>query len=345
MSLQTFHKSISFLKQGFEPLNIKNIDIIFHGGEPLLIEKQQFQCMCDILKKELSPCKYRILLQTNGVLIDADWITLFKENNIDLGISLDGPQEYHDQNRKYKNGTGSYTTIKENLNLLQTYGLIPGILCVANPEHDAKLIFKHFVHDLKLTSFDFLFPNELYSNSRKNKSMVKFYCDLFDAWVTLDNPNIHIRFLKATLLLLLGQESIMQDFGPDNTSLLPCITIFPNGDITPSDELCTTGEHAIIYTGLNINHSKLSEVFNNNVFLIIKNSKLALPLKCQSCCWKKICCGGMSLHRYNENNKFDNPSIFCDDFREIFAHVSWYMLQNGMTKDKLKKTICLENCD
>lgn len=343
MSLEVFYQAMCFLKNGFSALNITAVELILHGGEPLLIGKQTMQNLCDIVTTVFNNHKYKILIQSNGVLIDQEWIELFKKNNIEIGISLDGTKEYHDRHRKYHDGTGSYETISKNIKLLQQNELEPGILCVANPEYDAKAIFQHFVKDLKLNSFDFLFPHEFYSNARKTKSLTKFYCDLFDSWVALDEPNIHIRIFKAIMLVLLGKNSILQDFGPDNTTLLPCITIFPDGKITPSDELATIGMPEILDTGLNIKSATLAEVFQQDIFLLLQNIKVNLAAKCRQCCWQKVCCGGMSLNRYSKENKFTNPSIFCTELREIFAHISLYMLQQGLSLGKLQEMLTTQD--
>ena len=38
-------------------------------------------------------------MQTNGVLINDDYCKLFKKNNIQISVSIDGLKESHDKNR------------------------------------------------------------------------------------------------------------------------------------------------------------------------------------------------------------------------------------------------------
>ena len=46
--------------------------------------------------------------QTNGMLIDAEWCALFRDWNVGVGVSIDGPRELHDANRKTRSGDGTF---------------------------------------------------------------------------------------------------------------------------------------------------------------------------------------------------------------------------------------------
>lgn len=65
--------------------------IVMHGGEPLLIDKNDFD---DILKfiKYKSP-KTSLSIQTNATLIDDEWIEIFKKYNMVVGTSYRGYRE------------------------------------------------------------------------------------------------------------------------------------------------------------------------------------------------------------------------------------------------------------
>lgn len=86
----------------------------FYGGEPLL--------RIDLIKKivEYINTKYSnrnvvYPITTNGTLLNDNIVNFLANNNFNLTISLDGPAQYHDINRKFKNGMGSHKLIMENL--------------------------------------------------------------------------------------------------------------------------------------------------------------------------------------------------------------------------------------
>lgn len=60
-----------------------------HGGEPLLIPKEQLEEFLMIIFKKFR----RTSIQTNGLIIDDDHIRLFRKYSTSVGISLDGDNE------------------------------------------------------------------------------------------------------------------------------------------------------------------------------------------------------------------------------------------------------------
>ena len=57
-------------------------------------------------------------MTTNGTLMSEEIIYFLVENEIDLLISLDGPQSEHDKHRIYPSGKGSYQKVNSNLELI-----------------------------------------------------------------------------------------------------------------------------------------------------------------------------------------------------------------------------------
>ncbi|MEO6455382.1 MAG: radical SAM protein, partial [Ginsengibacter sp.] len=70
--------------------NGNQVDIFFHGGEPLLAGKIFFQHAVNVIRQHPNGKNIVVGVQTNGTLIDDEWACLFAENNFQVGISLDG---------------------------------------------------------------------------------------------------------------------------------------------------------------------------------------------------------------------------------------------------------------
>ena len=112
---------------------IKLIGIIIHGGEPLLMNKNElinFVTSFNSLNENKTEVKF--YLQTNAILIDDEWCDLFKKYKIDVGVSLDGSKIENDKFRIDKKGNGTYDDVINGINILKKNNLKTGILSVMN---------------------------------------------------------------------------------------------------------------------------------------------------------------------------------------------------------------------
>jgi len=117
MSRETALKAIDFLFTHSK--DAKRLNIGFYGGEPLLEFKLIKECMEYAVKKS----EGRLLtfgITTNGTLLNDEIADFFEKHDVAVLISLDGPKEIHDKNRKQNiSGCGSFDTIMENLGRLR----------------------------------------------------------------------------------------------------------------------------------------------------------------------------------------------------------------------------------
>src|SRR5262245_5561065 len=67
------------------------------------------------------------VLLSNGVRMNDRMIAELRARGLRLMISLDGVGEYHDAQRHFSNGHGSFAHIERTLDLLAAYNFIPSI--------------------------------------------------------------------------------------------------------------------------------------------------------------------------------------------------------------------------
>jgi uncharacterized protein len=72
----------------------KELYLAFHGGEPLLASKSFYKEAIAIFNSTLNGIDVTYVVQTNGTLLDDEWCYLCKELNIQIGISIDGPEQF-----------------------------------------------------------------------------------------------------------------------------------------------------------------------------------------------------------------------------------------------------------
>ena len=338
ISIETIFQLIPFLKQGIKNLDINEINFTLFGGEPLLIGKKRFREICRQLSK--LPAQVKISVQTNGVLIDNEWIDLFLDEKIGVGISLDGSEKEHDQFRVDAKGRGTYRVIVENIKKMHSKRLYPGFLSVVHPERDAKKIYRQFTSELDILAFDILLPKNTYDDALLYSPQMygKFLCDLFDAWTEDDNPKIRIRTFLSLFNLIQGGTRYIYGVGPYVENSLPLISISTDGKLSPTSEFAAMGEE-IMNTGESIWSTSLKKFLNHQIFIDIEKAERNLPNQCRKCCWEKICGGSCLINRYKAINGWDNPSIYCKGLMMLYSKICAYLICQGYSRRQIEERL------
>ena len=74
--------------------------------------------------------------QTNGILIDDDWCSFFKEHDFLVGPSVDGPRELHDTYRVDRRGRCTFNLVMRRWQNLRRHGVDFNILCTVNAANE-----------------------------------------------------------------------------------------------------------------------------------------------------------------------------------------------------------------
>ncbi len=161
MSLETAIKAIDFLISHSGEAN--RLSIGFYGGEPLLEFPLVKQAMEYAMKRATKKLTFSVT--TNGTLLTDEMISYFEKNNVVLLISLDGPKEIHDRNRKFAGGeSGTFDRIMNNLKDIRD----------KHPEYYQKIAFSVVLDpnsDLSCTK-NFFSSDELVKDLYKSPSFV-----------------------------------------------------------------------------------------------------------------------------------------------------------------------------
>jgi Arylsulfatase regulator (Fe-S oxidoreductase) len=83
----------------------------WHGGETLMRPITFYKKAVELQKKYGRGRQIDNSIHTNGTLLTDEWCAFFRENNFLVGISIDGPQDFHDEYRRDKMGRPSFQWI------------------------------------------------------------------------------------------------------------------------------------------------------------------------------------------------------------------------------------------
>ncbi len=122
-----------YIRQLIESHQTDDVNIAWQGGEPTLMGLDFYRRSIDLVEKYKRPgMRFLHTMQTNGTLIDDEWAAFFKEHNFLIGLSLDGPREFHDVYRLDKGGNPTFERVMRGLQLLQKHGVDYNILTAVN---------------------------------------------------------------------------------------------------------------------------------------------------------------------------------------------------------------------
>ena len=173
------------------------LSITFHGGEPTLIGADWIDRAAARAQERLGSRLSKLVLQTNGVLLDDKWLNVVSRRDLLISISLDGPQHIHDRTRVNHGGRGSYLATARALRRVMDRGITPNILCVVNPEMSGIQTYRHF-RSLGIRRMNFLLPDITHDNRARvydhhsSTPVADYLIPIFDEWFGEDDPDIRI---------------------------------------------------------------------------------------------------------------------------------------------------------
>lgn len=137
----------------------------FQGGEPTLAGLSYFENFVAYVNRHLtnrhSTCKkknvtIKYALQTNGLTIDEQWCSFLSENEFLVGLSIDGPKPFHDENRHDHKHLGTHKRIMKTKGLFDRYQVEYNVLCVLTKQiarHPQKIFNFLLKENIKYVQF------------------------------------------------------------------------------------------------------------------------------------------------------------------------------------------------
>ncbi|ATB39203.1 arylsulfatase [Cystobacter fuscus] len=324
-----------FLVRSVNDLKLGQLHVVFHGGEPLLLKKSIFDSLCTTIRNTLEgKVKVAFAIQTNGVLIDEEWISLFEKHKFKVGVSIDGSREIHDRRRPDHAGRGSYEATVRGLRALQaaaSQGRLNnvGAICVVHPSNESDKLLEHFVRELGIRNPNLNFPRGGWDNPdavkwnqevESHRKLVRYTLD------QLIYPQFHfVRSISDVLLALRSTQGA--EFNDQRKSRRHHIaTISSEGDILVDDNMLGLDER-FANTGVKIFGKSLRDLLESPTWQMLNDAIDQVPAECQGCEWFRSCRSGELFNRYSKAEGFAKKSVLCDTIKMIHEEVAGFLVK------------------
>ena len=313
-----------YLMQHIQASTEDIISFSWHGGEPLLAGIDFYRKALR-LQSAHKPSGKTILngIQTNGTLINEEWCRFIGKEGFIIGISIDGPAEFHNTFRRTKDGDKTWQQVYMGYQLLKQHGVIPEILCVVNSENvKYPLVIYDFFKQMGAKHMTFLPLVEpdggsqtgASSNSVPSEEFGFFLSEVFDRWVENDIGEIKIQIFEEAARTAFNQEHTLCIFKV-NCGGVPVIE--HNGDFYSCDHyvnkdymLGNLMDHSLMYF---LDSQKQKE------FGMVKS--VTLPKYCVECEVRSMCNGECPKNRFILTPDGEaGLNYLCKGYKYFFNH-------------------------
>lgn len=330
MDLSTLEE---FTRQYIEAQTIGDVMFTWHGGEAMLRPISFYEKAIEFQQKYAGGRRIDNCIQTNGTLINPQWCQFLRRNRWLVGVSIDGPEDFHDEYRIDARGRSTFQTVVRGIRLLQQYGVEWNAMAVVNdfngdhPEEfydffkqlGARFIqFTPIVERRKADGHLATLGDEgvLTEHSVTPRQWGEFLCRLYDRWVRQDVGNIFVQIFDATLARWVGQM-------PGVCTMAPVCghagVIEHNGDVYSCDHFVFPK-----FKLGNIHQRTVTDMmYDPRQTAFGKAKRDSLPRKCRQCKYTHICNGECPKNRFAVTADGENGlNYLCEGYRMFFDHVA-----------------------
>lgn len=332
----------AYIRQYIQSQTTPEVLFTWHGGETFMRPLRFFQRAMELQQYYAEGRRISNCIQTNGTLLTPEWCLFLRDNGWLVGVSIDGPQEFHDEYRRTRQGKPSWAKVMHGIDLLNKYGVEWNAMAVVNDFNaDYPLDFYRFFrnelncHYLQFTPvvervlatdsprlahvLDSSDATRLAPFSVTPGQWGNFLCAVFDEWVKKDVGEYFVQLFDATLANWMGVSpgvcSMARECG--HAAVLEF-----NGDVYSCDHFVFPE-----YRLGNIHEHTLYELMHKpqqQRFSTIKQGWL--PTQCKECEWFFACHGECPRNRFMKTASGEpHLNYLCEGYRQFFSHVAPYM--------------------
>jgi uncharacterized protein len=304
---------------------LDQVEVIIHGGEPLLAGVERIGRLVRAMRSAV-PARVQATVQTNATLLDRTFLELFRELNVQVGVSLDGDATANDRHRIRRNGAGSYHDVLRALKQLGSAEFRPlfgGLLCTIDLDNDPVRTYDALL-EFAPPTVDFLLPHGNWTTPPRGlpaRPGAWPYADwliaVFERWYSAPGRETGVRLFEEIINVLLGGHSRVEGVGLSPAAM---VVVETDGMIEQSDILASTFEGAAA-TGLHVARNSFDAALRLPGVMARQAGAAGLCETCRACDQRVACGGGLRAHRYRAGNGFDNPSVYCADLHRLMTHV------------------------
>lgn len=337
----------TYLRQLIEShATVPEVTIAWQGGEPTLMGLDFFRRSVELAERHLKPGqRAAYTIQTNGTLLDEEWAAFFKEHDVLVGISIDGPREMHDAYRVNKGGKGSFDQVMRGLAVLRAHGVEYNTLTTlhsANADHGREVYcflrgecgsrfhqYIPIIERVEEAATDGTVPwsswrdrplyvqdgDHVTGRSVTGEQYGRFLIDVFEEWVRRDVGEVYVQMFDVALANWYGGPPSLC-IHSETCGLAPALE--HTGDLYSCDHFVEPR-----FKLGNIKETHMLElVASQRQKQFGADKRATLPQFCLDCDVRFACHGGCPKDRFISTPDGEpGLNYLCAGYKDFFHHV------------------------
>ena len=335
---ELFKKLIDDLPELLAARDETRIDILFHGGEPLLYGRAALAELVAYGREKLPDTEVVYRLQSNGTLIDDKWIDFFLREKIGVGISFDGYPKLHDSRRRTKNGEPTAEKVLGNIEKMRAAGLKVGTLMVLDTAEDinADELFNFIKGHRQTPKIHAVIDSGRAAGRTDAPAVGKSYAELMKSLferALIDDSGVVIEPLEETMNAVLGLSK-MRECSYAGTCGENFMCLYTDGSVG----FCGRNSLARNLLYGNLREQSLTELYlSPNAEKIRRRSEFLQNNDCYGCeCWE-FCHGGCAFEAVNSFGELYAKHPRCETRKEFITYLRTVGVKNLKTTLLRKK--------
>jgi uncharacterized protein len=330
-----------FTREYIEAQTMNQVLFTWHGGEPLLRSIDFYRKALSLQQKYAGSRRIDNVIQTNGTLLTDEWCEFFAQNHWLVGISIDGPQPYHDHYRLTAAGKPSWKKVMQGIKLLKKHGVEWNAMAVVNAYNaNHPLEFYRFFKENGCQFLQFTPIVERQTRHEDGRTLASladkneiplseasvapeqwgyFLCAIFDEWVRKDVGKIFVEIFDCTLANWMGISPGICAYSKEcgHAGVME-----HNGDVYSCDHFVFP-EYKL---GNIRDHSLIDMLYGEQQQEFSRLKHSSLPRQCKECDMEFACHGECPKNRFMKDKYGDSGlNYLCPGYYHYYQHVAPYM--------------------
>ena len=330
-----------FTREYIEAQTMNQVLFTWHGGEPLLRSIDFYRKALSLQQKYAGGRRIDNVIQTNGTLLTDEWCEFFAQNHWLVGISIDGPQPYHDHYRLTAAGKPSWKKVMQGIKLLKKHGVEWNAMAVVNAYNvNHPLEFYRFFKENGCQFLQFTPIVERLTRHEDGRTLASladkdeislseasvapeqwgyFLCAIFDEWVRKDVGKIFVEIFDCTLANWMGISPGICAYSKEcgHAGVME-----HNGDVYSCDHFVFP-EYKL---GNIRDHSLIDMLYGEQQQEFSRLKHSSLPRQCKECDMEFACHGECPKNRFMKDKYGDSGlNYLCLGYYHYYQHVAPYM--------------------